>query len=61
MTEDRRCPDDGRCWHECTAVGKGCFRVFCAGPLSGVYTEDMWPANVVIQELALGRHGMEGM
>lgn len=40
----RRCPDGGRCHHEC---GPGeCFRVECCGPLSGVYEGDDWPAEV---------------
>lgn len=37
------CPDDGTCHHGCPA---GCFRVTFAGPLSGVYPGDRWPADV---------------
>lgn len=38
------CPDDGTCHHEC---GDGpCFRVQTCEPLSGVYPNDRWPADV---------------
>jgi hypothetical protein len=38
------CPDGGRCHHDCTT---GCFRVNSAGPLSDIYPNDQWPAEVV--------------
>ena len=31
--QERRCPDDGRCWHECAPTE--CFRVRSCAPLSG--------------------------
>jgi hypothetical protein len=37
-----RCPDGGRCHHECTGP---CWRVDHAGPLSGVYPGDRWPQS----------------
>ena len=42
----RRCPDGGVCHHLCQ--GADCFRVRYAGPLSGVYPDDAWPAEVVV-------------
>jgi len=39
----RRCPDDAVCHHGCT---RGCFRVACAGPLTGVYAGDDWPHSI---------------
>lgn len=41
---DRRCPDAGHCHHDCVV---GCWRVENAGPLSGVYPNNEWPASVV--------------
>jgi hypothetical protein len=41
--EAEGCPDGGTCHHGCTT---GCFRVSWAGPLSGVYPGDEWPADV---------------
>ena len=41
---DRRCPDAGKCHHDCQI---GCWRVANAGPLSGVYPNNEWPASVV--------------
>lgn len=38
------CPDSGTCHHECRPGP--CFRVLCCGPLSGVYPENEWPAEV---------------
>lgn len=38
------CPDGGTCHHACT---RSCFRVDWSGPLSGVYPNDEWPADVV--------------
>lgn len=44
-TLPRRCPDQGRCHHEC---GTGaCFRVGSCGPLSGVFPDNRWPAEIV--------------
>lgn len=41
----RRCPDDGRCWHNC---GEGsCWRVSACGPLSGVFPRNEWPDEIV--------------
>jgi hypothetical protein len=42
-TEQKKCPDDGTCHHDCKA---GCWRVFTSGPLSGVYPGDQWPKDV---------------
>lgn len=39
----RRCPDDAVCHHGCS---RGCFRVACCGPLSGVYANDDWPHRI---------------
>lgn len=39
-----RCPDRGTCHHGC---GAKCFRVQWAGPLSGVFPGDRWPAEVL--------------
>lgn len=41
---EHRCPDDGRCHHACPPGA--CFRVHSAGPLSGVFPGDVWPASV---------------
>jgi hypothetical protein len=38
------CPDGGTCHHCCT--GRGCFRVDCCEPLSGVYVDDKWPEGL---------------
>lgn len=38
------CPDSGKCHHACRSW---CFRVVNAGPLSGEYPDDKWPAEVV--------------
>jgi hypothetical protein len=38
------CPDGGTCHHGCIAV---CFRVRHASPLSGVFPDDTWPAEVM--------------
>lgn len=46
----RRCPDDGTCHHQCTEDGRGCFRTRMCGPLSGVYPDDTWPAEVLVAE-----------
>lgn len=40
------CPDGGTCHHNCQDK---CFRVQCCGPLSGVYADDEWPADVVAE------------
>lgn len=39
--DNRVCPDGGKCWHQCT--GADCWRVYNAGPLSGVYPNNEWP------------------
>lgn len=39
------CPDAGTCHHAC-APGTRCWRVDHAGPLSGVYPGDDWPADM---------------
>jgi hypothetical protein len=44
LPSDRECPDGGACHHDCT---RGCFRVAWAGPLSGVFPGDTWPAEIV--------------
>lgn len=47
--EERRCPDDGACHHEC-ATGP-CWRVFNAGPLGmAEYVDDLWPGEVRIEQ-----------
>lgn len=38
-----RCPDGGACHHECVDT---CFRVRCCAPLSNVFPNDEWPADV---------------
>jgi len=43
-----RCPDDGRCHHDCGAGP--CFRVRYCGPLTGVYRDDVWPDYVILTE-----------
>jgi hypothetical protein len=45
----RRCPDGGACHHSCAA---GCYRVRVAGPLTGAFPGDKWPAQVVRTETA---------
>lgn len=42
---DHQCPDGGTCHHMCSGP-QCCFRVQFAGPLSGVYENDEWPAGV---------------
>jgi hypothetical protein len=39
------CPDKGACHHSCPLAGP-CFRVLYAGPLSGVFPGNEWPAEV---------------
>lgn len=46
------CPDGGACHHGCWAADSGCWRVHMAGPLTGVYPGDVWPADVQEQHLA---------
>ena len=47
MCKERRCPDDGRCWHSC---GEGsCWRVNNCAPFTGVYPDEPdedWPDDV---------------
>jgi len=52
VSEPRRCPDGGTCHHECG--DGGCFRVAFAGPLSGVYPHDEWPADVMTAQAIRG-------
>ena len=42
MVPRERCPDDGRCHHNCKKA-EACFRVRTCAPLSGVYMRDTWP------------------
>lgn len=42
----RGCPDGGACHHECAERHGGCWRVWNAGPLSGVFVNDVWPSDV---------------
>ncbi len=58
---ERRCPDDGRCWHGCGPAGSGCFRVACCGPLSGVFPDNEWPAEVRAAENPEGSPTTEAM
>lgn len=44
-----RCPDDGACYHKCD--GSSCFRVHTAAPLSGVFPDDRWPANLLMRNV----------
>lgn len=46
--DKKSCPDGGYCHHACGLEGhtEGCFRVIFAGPLSGVYPDDVWPKQV---------------
>jgi hypothetical protein len=46
LPSDRECPDGGACHHGCTT---GCFRVAWAGPLSGVFPGDTWPAGIIAE------------
>lgn len=40
----RRCPDTGRCWHNC---GESlCWRVANCGPLSAAFPGDEWPLEL---------------
>jgi hypothetical protein len=39
-----RCPDSGKSHHSCT---DRCYRVLCCSPLSGVYTGNAWPPDVL--------------
>lgn len=36
---EKRCPDDGRCWHNCQS---GCFRVWCCLPFSDHNGDGEW-------------------
>lgn len=47
MSDQRICPDAGKCHHECTV---GCWRVRHVGPLSGHYPHNEWPASVLSLE-----------
>jgi len=40
----RSCPDFGTCHHVCLGA---CFRVLSCGPLSGIFPNDEWPAEVI--------------
>ena len=43
FTRPQECPDGGKCNHKCE---DRCWRVDNAGPLSGVFPNDDWPAEV---------------
>jgi hypothetical protein len=43
VSDHHACPDGGTCHHHCV---EGCFRVECCSPLSGVYPDDEWPADI---------------
>jgi hypothetical protein len=44
MSVEEKCPDGGACHHDC---GASCWRVTTCAPLSGVFPDDEWPADVV--------------
>lgn len=50
-SDQRRCPDDGACHHECA---QGCFRVLFCEPLSNVFDGDRWPPEIKQAHVALG-------
>lgn len=52
MADPMRCPDEGRCHHGC---GKRCWRVSTCGPLSGVFPDDQWPAEVEAKHIPRAR------
>jgi hypothetical protein len=55
--DERRCPDDGYCHHECA---RGCFRVLFCEPLSNIFDGDRWPAEIKQAHVALGvEHSIE--
>jgi hypothetical protein len=45
MGNERRCPDGGRCWHNC-GENCSCWRVNHAAPFTGEYPGDDWPDDV---------------
>lgn len=47
MSAPRKCPDAGTCHHGCDK--SSCYRVRTCCPLSDVYSDDDWPAEVVAQ------------
>lgn len=49
MTDEieRRCPDDGRCWHECAPTE--CFRVRACLPLTNAFGTGEWPESIIEQ------------
>ena len=48
-----QCPDKGTCHHACILGTGACFRVLHAGPLSGRYEDDKWPADIAVKNLRL--------
>lgn len=54
------CPDQGRCNHHCRAT-QACFRVLLAGPLSGIYPDDTWPADIRTEHKALNETAGTGV
>ena len=48
MEQNQCCPDNGVCHHECSLYGGECFRVLYCSPLFGVYINDEWPADVIL-------------
>ena len=46
MADQKTCPDGGTCHHHCWRM---CFRVLTCEPLSGVYPDDQWPAEVAAE------------
>lgn len=49
-TNRHKCPDGGYCHHGCA---ERCWRVSAAGPLSGVFPDDEWPASVIAEHAEL--------
>lgn len=40
------CPDEGMCHHLCA---RSCWRVGTCAPLSGVFPDNLWPAEVIVK------------
>lgn len=55
IARQERCPDGGYCHGTTFAAGSepceptACYRVTAAGPLSGVFPDDRWPQDVLVQ------------
>ena len=54
------CPDGGKCHHQCK-VTESCFRVRACGPLSGVFEDNRWPADVLAAELAVEHDPLDAL